>query len=49
MRWQIYICPTCKTRTTLQAEHYESTKEFEESLPESLPCIRRNCEDLAVP
>jgi phage terminase large subunit GpA-like protein len=38
MRYQIYVCPHCHSTKTLQAEHHQSTREFEEDLPDYLYC-----------
>lgn len=43
-----YVCPECKATKTLVAQSYESTREFLEDLPDSIPCGWRGCDEDAV-
>lgn len=47
MRSKTYVCPSCKNTTTLTADTYESTREFEQDLPDDMPCFF--CDDRMTP
>lgn len=49
MRSEVYVCPTCGATKTLYADPSESTREFEEDLPEKIFCGVNDCSDYAVP
>lgn len=49
MRWRTYVCPKCGAVKTIYAERHQSTREFEEEVPDSVPCLAKGCDGEAVP
>lgn len=49
MQSAVYTCPACKATKTIQKAYHQSSEEFAQRLPNTLPCGWRGCDDRCLP